>query len=1765
MDELQDVNDVSSPPVLPVENNGIHDERIVQVLPPAITATPPLRLSSLASTAVSTPDWYLNASAVDRQYLKELIDKRWLLQRLVDAPLQDLQQDIRAFAKPLLSLLMSSNFNSHEDVSQLTLKLYVPDRIIFGIDRGASHLRESTLLDAALHNFEEPETAAEYFRSGSGVYRRNFRGEPSLIPSMTVSKIATLCRRLDIGAQYQTHLKALLLPADTQQRQALEQRGAASEKAAFELASLIALLKDDISSNAYGVLRQVREHTSGIRFHRRPLHPHRLSLMGFKLHGVVLFSAEGDADLVRAAVEALAPDARASWLDWSGMLSVVLPGHDVDKFKLLQAFFANGPAGVSDEMLRQQDIYQQSRLSGPVIAYVPDDPLHPLKEYASLADFMTALIRQLREPDYQAFFSRFVAQKDQGRFFARVRERLSRITWQPREPLDMGPWWRETAVENPNAEPITHRLAGELWPQLYRLKRDKAISDARAIAVPTDDEDAATRWKRLTSYLDIGWNVFNFAAMLVPGLGEAMLALMVAQMAAELLEGIEDWSKGDRDEASAHINGVLINFAQLALMSAGHVIPRAARISVTPSPLIDSLKPVALPTGKTRLWKPDLTPYEYPVALPAEAKPDDLGLYQYNDQQWLRLEQKHYQVRQDPVTGEHRLQHPTRPNAYQPVVEHNGVGAWKAETEQPLAWDATRLIRRLDNSLEHYSAPTLAKIQQVSGVEEGLLRRLHAEHETPPALLRDTLTRFNTYADAQRYPEQILSNQVPEEMAGAIPATLVELPRWPESRALEVFEGDDRLGASVKHGNAMAAGPQTITISRSELVAGKLPERVIESLNPTELREMLGEQVANDTPSRVDALRSRLAMQAQKQRKRLFEALYKSRDVSDSAQVRLLKDDSPQLPGTVAQELLDNAEPADLQHLAEKQRLPLRLRQQARRAQEQVRLNRAYEGLYLEELENADTRRLELATLANLPGWSADARIEIRHLGFSGDLLASVGPADAPIRKVLVLGEDGRYQARGAQDQHLHGTDDLYASVLHALPDTERNALGYDIHEGARLKDAVQRSPLSHAQLEPILLEQPIRKPVYDPQTMRLPGGMQGYFRGLADRRWGQSPEARIRRLYPSFTPDDTVELLDRFNREGIPVDMQIEVLEIEFERLNSSLKRWVNSPTRDFRLSPSGVGEWNARNQFARKIRQCWQRTGPKHVDSFGNVIGQKLDLSNFPLDLHFARMPVLEGNFDHVTYLKLHNTGFSDAEQSFLKPFRNVRVLDLWNNKLTTLPRHIDGMPHLNFLELSGNRIVLTPADVEILGRRTQLQMLALARNPLGLLPNISCMPDLHTLLLYETGATTWPPGFFDLPRPRHIYLDLQRNPLTHIPEVMPGSADAELLARTLLSRQPPFMSPENLELLKDYIRSAGLDPDRPYPPRGVRDTMEWRQGVTFSEWVQKQKLWDALEDEFNSTGFFDEIRRLTQSADFTAGGAYRTDLTAKVWRMVEIMARDAELRIKFFAEATMRTQCVDAATQLFNVLGVEVLVQEALELGNASLIEAQLIELARGKARLDEIERIARRHIIDREAAGERFRRLDAEGNVTGTIDEVEVHLAFMTDLAERLDLPWQARGMQFRPIAGVTSEMVEGACQRILGLEEGDLLRDSIAGQPFWRTYVQRSNRARFRAFDRRTVATTEFKVALDERAYRTDLGPEEREKLKEQIRVLAAELGKPERAIAPGQVVTDEAFAAELDLIKDERETLLKQLTQQAMDRAKLRRVEPPLFTVDTTR
>lgn len=1043
-------------------------------------------------------------------------------------------------------------------------------------------------------------------------------------------------------------------------------------------------------------------------------------------------------------------------------------------------------------------------------------------------------------------------------------------------------------------------------------------------------------------------------------------------------------------------------------------------------------------------------------------------------------------MKEDPPTGQPRLRHPGRPKAYQPKLEHNGFGAWKTELDRPVEWDKTLLMKRLGHAVEGFDETTLEQIRITSGVEENVLRRVQVEHEPPPALLVDTIQRFRAWADAGKLPEQILANEVPQELVDFLPPFMTELPRWPEHMGIEVFHGPEHWGRSITYGNLEPSAGHSIKLTRAEVKAGKLPERVLKSLSETEIRELLGQGIASDEPTRIEALQGRLAMQAETQRKRLFDGLRKARQRSDNAQVLRLQDHFKLLPTSVAEDLLAHAAPADLAKLAEKNTVPLTLRQQARAAELEVRLNRAFERLFLGELDDPDTER-------------------------------------------------------------------LVASLLQILPDIDRASLTTGAREGATLLQIVQRAPEAREQLRPILAENPVREPAYDPDTMRLRGGMQGYPQLLPER---EALHRRASSLYPAMLEEQIDELLGGFGNQA---GQRLSQLEAEFDELSRSFRRWLDSPTTKFRFSAEGIAEWNSRNQVYKAIRQCWQRTGPRGREVVDIVHPQALILDDMPMGRHLQGMPELKANFDHVTSLSVHNGEMTTFQGYFLRAFPRLRALDLAGNRLTSFPQVISDMKFLRALELRDNQITLTPEGRARLRTMVRLESLGLSNNPLRLAPDISRMRGLYFLLLENTGIDTWPTGLFTQLRPRSFFLNLRYNPLRHIPDIAPGSYRAELLARTFLSRE--LLTDEVRSQLETYIESLGLDPDRPYPPRGNVDSSYWDEGLSPVQWNALQETWDAIEDEFGSEPFFNEIRKLTESASFKNDTAFRTDMTGKLWRMLEAMARNSQLREDLFKMALAPTECVDAGAQLFNAMGVHVLIDEAYGLASPSLVEAELVSLAKGKSRLNELSKIARSVIDERINAGEQFRRVDANGRVTGTIDEVEVHLAYMTDLGTRLDLPWQSRDMQFRTISGVTPQMIESAYDRVLKLEAGDLLRDSISEQLFWKSYVQGSNRGVFKAFKRRINANTEFHAVLKERANGATLSIEEKARLNEEIRVLAAELGKQESEIAPGQVMTDEDYDAELNLIDDEMKALLKTLTQQAMDRAKLQRVEIP-FTVE---
>ncbi len=150
--------------------DNVHHDYLLSKLPSPLKDAPVSRLLSMADSAAGFPEWYLNARAIDRQYLKQLTDERWRTQAPLDEALEHLQQDILAFAEPLLVKALKEQLNLDLDVNATLIRLYIPAKLGFGIDTNASRLRQSTLLEAALHNFEEPETQADAFRDGSGIF-----------------------------------------------------------------------------------------------------------------------------------------------------------------------------------------------------------------------------------------------------------------------------------------------------------------------------------------------------------------------------------------------------------------------------------------------------------------------------------------------------------------------------------------------------------------------------------------------------------------------------------------------------------------------------------------------------------------------------------------------------------------------------------------------------------------------------------------------------------------------------------------------------------------------------------------------------------------------------------------------------------------------------------------------------------------------------------------------------------------------------------------------------------------------------------------------------------------------------------------------------------------------------------------------------------------------------------------------------------------------------------------------------------------------------------------------------------------------------------------------------------------------------------------------------------------------------------------------------------------------------------------------------------
>ncbi|WP_250548186.1 NEL-type E3 ubiquitin ligase domain-containing protein [Pseudomonas hormoni] len=1551
----------SALPAATTVDKGKHYDLIKTRISDCFQTASPERGKALAGVKLKIEQWY-----ADDTLLKAANKEAWAAQNQVDRRLNNVQ-DVYSFAAPLLQARLKERYGVEDDVKTTYLRLYLPKEQSWWVinTSGGVTTRTVSLLDAALHNFaagETSETESEF------ISKPGERGHFTIKPikrKMTIQQFQALCRELDIGAKYTAHVKSVLLPSGVLARKELQDTIITSQKTAIKAAALMARMKGDISENAHRVVTGMLAGQQRLTLEGKVMQCCDLAMMDTTLTGIVVMTP----------------------------------------------------------------VREQSRGVDRIIAYVPHDPEHPLKEYPSAGDFVLELTRQLRDNkvsassqmSYRQFFSQFVDQRQRGHFFAGLEQRLSRVTWHQKAPLDQRPSWRETPVDRPELQFSAIPFTLTLSESLYQRKLDKILNDARDLAVSTADADSKARrawWENVQKMLA---DIFNAALLVitpfVPVLGEAMLVYSVYQLSSEVIEGVVDLAEGLGVEAAEHVIGVVTDLIQLAAVGAGFAIAKPFAIKL--SPFVERMKPVQLPDGEPRLWHPDLTPYEQQKTdLPSQTKPDATGLHSHEGKQILRVENKHYEVRKDTKTGQHHLQHPKRSNAYQPQLTLNGAGAYVLEGEQPRTWNDATLLRRIGPSATGLSDSQLETARRISGTDPAELRGMYVKNQRPPVLLTDTIKRLGIDQDVQTFIEQTNSDDASREQA---PTSLVH----------EKF---------------------------------------------------------------------------------------------------------PDIPAQGISKLLAKATRVERETMTHEKRIPLRLKTIARELQLETRTARGYEGFYRDSLISVDTERLTLNALRLFSDSLGDLRIEIRADSVDGELRCMAGPADASVVRILVKGKNNTYEVRDSSNAKLHEAADLYRSILQALPEQKRRELGYQTREGGLFKQwvMVKTEPVTERRT---LLDD--RGPAPPPSTENLL-----LVRGPALSRWGVTLEERVADLYPHFsenemrtfieslyTRDDAIQILDR--------------LEKDIDDLHVLLRQW------QYHQLDGWSGTAFTRNNgqhIIERLVECFERKSTvfgkrsAHLDE-GYALDLSTEFSQYDLDLWWNKLPELGKYLDQVSTLNLDSTRFSTDAGGLLKDFRHVRQLSARQCGLTAVPESIGNMHLLETLRLSDNDIRLAPADVERLRNLTRLEIVRLDNNPLGASINIDRMPRLRVLSLNNTGIDTWPSGIFSKRRPRSFFLDMQQNPITHIPDVAAGSDQAFIIARTRLYTSN--LTDWNRIAYEDYRKSVGIYPQIFYSRVANRELIKWPipddmiwGSDTRGIGTLRPELWSDLALEPNSEGFFMVIEKLRMSADYRRAGESRQQLADRVWRMIDAAYLDTAVREELFTMATAPTTCADAGAQLFNNMGIKVLTSEAYsDSTTAAQLQGKLVKLAKGAARLEQVNAIARADITAR----------------TGMPDEVEVHLAYETGLALRLDLPWQSQNMLSRRVAGVSDAAIAQAYDTVIALEQGDGLVNGMLDQSFWSKYLRETWPGEFRnnaiTYENKADLLDQLRQAQQAWADAKALSDPDKVRLKERLKTLAGEFPVPESVVFTGDAMTDQTYERLYSDIGDDEQELGRRLTREALKKA----------------
>jgi hypothetical protein len=251
------------------------------------------------------PAWLTAASSEHLLKLQRCLVQQQRIQQRLQAVMSQVTP-LDAFAAPRLAAALEAQAGLTLDVRGAHLERVTTVRIpsyVAGVPAGfVNETTRQSLLAAALHNFAAEETRSEAYAQGSRLLDAS--GAPlALAPQV----FATLCRTLDLGGHYRTHLQGVLAPPG-EAGGALHALVEEGHRVALEAAVRLAAIKGDIDPRSYLQLLPLIASRPVVPSDTARLHVHEIRLLGKRAIGVVAIEVRNAASSSLEGVIAWIPD-----------------------------------------------------------------------------------------------------------------------------------------------------------------------------------------------------------------------------------------------------------------------------------------------------------------------------------------------------------------------------------------------------------------------------------------------------------------------------------------------------------------------------------------------------------------------------------------------------------------------------------------------------------------------------------------------------------------------------------------------------------------------------------------------------------------------------------------------------------------------------------------------------------------------------------------------------------------------------------------------------------------------------------------------------------------------------------------------------------------------------------------------------------------------------------------------------------------------------------------------------------------------------------------------------------------------------------------------------------------------------------------------------------------------------------------------------------------------------------------------------------------